>query len=123
MGDRVRKLWKFGGAVVTWLLVIASAPTKVALFRPFYIFLSDHWQSIWFRVAFAIVATILIFIFEIIDFCRPRVRVVLTPSGAASSELVLGVKNVGKDGDFSATCEVVGSRETCGIPTGKTVGR
>lgn len=107
MGARLKILWKTGAVVVAWLLAIASAPTKLAQLRPIYQFLADHWASVWFRAAFALVATVLIFIFEIIDFWRPKVKVVLTPSGRASSELVLGVKNVGKEGDFTATCEVV----------------
>jgi hypothetical protein len=121
MGSRINKLWKFGSTVVSWLLLIASAPTKFTPLLPVYDFFSKHWTHLWFRLCIALVATVLIYIFEIVDYFRPMVRVKLMPSGKASSDLVLRVTNVARQGNFKATCEVIGSRETCGIPLNKTV--
>jgi hypothetical protein len=121
MESRISKLWKFGSTAMSWLLVIVSAPTKFTPLLPVYDFFAKHWIHLWFRLCFALVATVLIYIFEIVDYFRPRVRVKLMPSGRASSDLVLRVTNVARQGNFKATCEVIGSRETCGIPLNKTV--
>jgi hypothetical protein len=121
MGSRVSKLWKFGSTVVSWLLLVASAPTKFTPLLPVYDFFSTYWSHLWFRLCCALIATVLIYIFEIVDYFRPRVRVELVSSGKASSDLVLRVTNKARQGNFKATCEVIGSRETCGIPLSKTV--
>ena len=106
---------------MTFLLTIASAPTKSATLLPLYEFFARHWPSIWFRLGFAAFVSLLIYIFEIVDYFRPKVRVKLMPSGRASSDLVLRVTNEARQGNFKATCEVLGSRDTCGIPLNKTV--
>lgn len=109
------------GSVIAVMLYLGSLPAKLLLFASFYDFFAIHWHNILFRTLIFVALIPLPFIFEIVDFWRPRVKVVLTPSGAASSDLVLRVTNIGKEGDFRATCEVVGSRETCGIPLGRIV--
>jgi hypothetical protein len=116
-----RKVWKFGSTAVTWVLVIASVPNKVAPITPIYNFFAHYWSSLWFRVMFAVIATILIYIFDLIDLFRPKVNVSLMPSGGGSSDIVLRVQNDGQQGNFRAMYEIVGSRETCGYPINRTV--
>src|ERR1700747_1727221 len=120
MLEKFKTAWKAGGVFLTFLIAVASAPTKIALLKPLYVFFAEHWSSLWVRLCFAVTVSILIYVFEIIAFFAPKVKVELMPSGKGASDLVLRVKNVGRQGNFKATCEVVGSRETCGIPLDRT---
>ena len=121
MVSRWKLAVKVVASVIAGMVYVGSLPAKIGLVTGFYSFFVAHWHNIGFRT---LVFTFLIpapFAFEIIDFFRPKVKVELMPSGEGSSELVLRVTNVGRQGNFKGTCEVVGSRETCGIPLNKTV--
>jgi hypothetical protein len=120
MLEKIKKLWKAGGVALTFLFAISSAPTKIVLLKPLYMFFAEHWPSIWFRVGCAFLVSAIIYVFEIVAFFKPTVNVSLMPSGGGSADIVLRVKNDGKQGNFRATYEIVGSRETCGYPMDRT---
>jgi hypothetical protein len=109
---------------MTALLLIASAPTKIKLFLPVYKLLATYWPLLWFRLACAVVAILFIFVFEIVEFFRPRVKVLHTPSAGPSVDIVLKVTNQGRDGIFWATAEIAGGNKTNYInhhPSDRTV--
>ena len=121
MAGKWKFVFKVVGSVIAAMVYVGSLPAKITLLTGFYSFFVTHWHSLGFRTlvfAFLIPAP---FVFEIIDYCRPKVRVNLMPSGKGRHDLVLRVTNKGRRGNFKATCEVVASRETCGVPLDRTV--
>ena len=61
------EVWEHGRELGS---VIASAPTKLASLNPIYNFFASQWPFLWFRVGFAVVGTVLIYVFDIVNFAR-----------------------------------------------------
>jgi hypothetical protein len=120
MLDKVKAVWKVVVSVFTVLATIASAPSKVAALHPVYQFLANHWASLWFRALFAAFAVSLIYVFEIVDFFLPTVKITPTASGGYAPRVVLRVTNDGNKATFRATAEIVGSRHAGMQPTNYT---
>ncbi|HWF13815.1 MAG TPA: hypothetical protein VG272_08780, partial [Candidatus Acidoferrales bacterium] len=98
--------------IVLFWIGLAGVPTNIGRWGKAFVFFVHYINLEIFRLGISVVGLLILFVFFLLPYLKPKMQIELIPSAGASSEVMLRVLNHGNKREFQAQCTPIALRNS-----------